>query len=254
MRLAVRMVITTLFWATAIHSVAGAGQSQANGNPTVLLELFTSEGCSSCPPADKLLMQLDSRRSLDGADLVVLSEHVDYWNHDGWVDPYSSHELTKRQEDYASLLGSEVYTPQVVIDGRKQVSGNDQAALDHAIRDSVKAPKAPIALVAKREAGQLALHLNIPPIAGKGAAVYLVLATDQARSHVTRGENAGRDLEHVAVVRILTKIGAVRGDSGFEKDLRSALPPALQTGSLRVAVFVQDHASKRILGVAEERL
>ncbi len=221
----------------------------------VLMELFTSEGCSSCPPADNLLKKLDHEHPVTGADLVVLSEHVDYWNHDGWVDPYSSPEWTKRQEEYASLLDSEVYTPQLVIDGRKQVVGSDRSAIEHAVQSCLRTPKIPVAVSAKRDAGQIAVHLEIPPAgANRPAAVYLVLASDQARSHVIRGENAGRDLEHVAVVRSLVKVGTVNAGSGMQKDIRSALPQLPRTGNLRVVVFVQDAASKSILGVGQDRL
>jgi hypothetical protein len=221
----------------------------------VLLELFTSEGCSSCPPADKLLKKLDREQPVNGADLIVLSEHVDYWNHDGWVDPYSSPELTKRQEQYASLLHSEVYTPQVVIDGTKQVVGSDRSAIEHAVQACLRMPEVPVAVSVKRDAGQIALHLQVAAVGGnRPATVYLVLALDQAGSHVLRGENAGRDLQHVAVVRSMVKVGTVSGASGLQKDIRAALPPLLQTGDLRVVVFVQDAASKDILGVGQDRL
>ncbi len=221
----------------------------------VLLELFTSEGCSSCPPADKLLQKLDRAQPVDGADLIVLSEHVDYWNHLGWTDPYSSAEFSKRQQNYASLLDSDVYTPQLVIDGRKQVVGSDRAAVDRAIEDSLRSPKIPVVVNAKREANGLEVHIEVSPIPGnKPASVYLVLAADQARSHVMRGENAGRELEHVAVVQSLVKIADISNGSGLQKDIRSALPPLAQAGNLRVDVFVQDAASKRILGVGQAKL
>ena len=222
---------------------------------TVLLELFTSEGCSSCPAADQLLRKLDRQGSTQGADLVVLSEHVDYWNHDGWVDPYSSPQFSRRQEDYVSRLNAEAYTPQLVIDGRKQVVGSDRAAVERAIQDSLRLPKATVTVNARKDAEGIAVHIEVGRVAGdKAAAIYLVLAADEARSHVMRGENAGRDLEHVAVVQSLVQIGTVSAGSSFQKDLRPALPPALQDRKLRVAVFVQDAASKRVLGAAQDKL
>jgi len=244
------LAATFILGAVKLGSAADAPQ-----RAPVLLELFTSEGCSSCPPADKLLQKLDRAQPVDGADLIVLSEHVDYWNHLGWADPYSSAEFSKRQQNYASLLDSDVYTPQLVIDGRKQVVGSDRAAVDRAIEDSLRSPKIPVVVNAKREANGLEVHIEVSPIPGnKPASVYLVLAADQARSHVMRGENAGRELEHVAVVQSLVKIADISNGSGLQKDIRSALPPLAQAGNLRVDVFVQDAASKRILGVGQDKL
>lgn len=222
---------------------------------TVLLELFTSEGCSSCPSADRLLRKLDREGSVRGAEVVVLSEHVDYWNHDGWVDAYSSPQFSKRQEDYASLLKAEAYTPQLVVDGRKEVLGSNRSAIERAIEESVPLPKTTVAVNARKEAAGISVHIEVGPVASeKPARIYLVLAADQARSHVMHGENAGKDLEHVAVVESLVQIGTVTAGTSFQKDVRSALPPGLRAGNLRVAVFVQDAMSKRVLGVAQDKL
>ncbi len=251
------VLAATLVLVAAVRAGSGAEiqRPESAHRTPVLMELFTSEGCSSCPPADKLLKKLDSEQPLSGADLIVLSEHVDYWNHDGWVDRYSSPELTKRQEEYASLLDSEVYTPQLVIDGRKQVVGSDRSAIEHAVQAYLPTRKIPVLVSARRDAGQIAVHIDVAAVGGnRPTAVYLVLASDQARSHVMRGENAGRDLEHVAVVLSLVKIGTVSAGSGMQKDVRSALPPLLRTGNLRVVVFAQDAASKSILGVGQDKL
>ena len=221
----------------------------------VLLELFTSEGCSSCPPADKLLLTLDRGQQIDGADLIVLSEHVDYWNHLGWSDPYSSAAFSKRQQDYAARLDSDVYTPQLVIDGRSQVVGSDLRGVQDAVRASERVAKTSVSVKAKKDAGAVQVHVEVGALQGtKTAGVYLVLAADRARSNVLRGENAGRQLEHVAVVQSLVKIADVTSASALEKDVRLAIPPALSSGNLRVAVFVQDFASKRVLGVGQDKL
>lgn len=244
-----------LILASSLMLTSAMKSEEPSRRAPILLELFTSEGCSSCPPADRLLQKLDREQPVNGADVIVLSEHVDYWNHDGWVDPFSSPVFSKRQRDYATLLGSEVYTPQLVIDGRNQVVGNDKSSVEHAIRDAEGRPKIPVNVTGKREADQIAVHVDIGPLEGsKTAGVYLVLASDQARSHVEHGENAGRDLEHVAVVRSVVKIATVSTGSGLQKDVRVALPRSVMTGNLRVAVFVQEEGPRRVLGVGEVRL
>src|ERR1700686_990870 len=122
--------------------IFGAQASRA-GDVPVLAELFTSEGCSSCPPADALLMKLDRLQPVPGARVIVLSEHVDYWNQLGWRDPFSSPQFSKRQADYARLMGSEVYTPQLVIDGRVQLNGSDAKDIQDAIARAAARPKLP---------------------------------------------------------------------------------------------------------------
>src|SRR5262249_24150999 len=113
----------------------------------VLVELFTSEGCSSCPPADQLLTSLAEKQPVSGAQIVTLSEHVDYWNRLGWTDPYSSAALSKRQNDYAEQFGGDsVYTPEMVVDGASQFVGSDDYAARDAIENAIKSPKASVQL------------------------------------------------------------------------------------------------------------
>lgn len=220
----------------------------------ILLELFTSEGCSSCPPADKLLGILDREQPVNGAQLIVLSEHVDYWNHDGWTDPYSSHSISERQEEYASRLGvSDIYTPQLVVDGARQALGSNWAATKRAIDDSLRDIKVPITVSARKESSRLLVHLNVNPAGISSAAgeLYFVVAVDHGHSHVLRGENAGREIDHVAIADSFHKVGKVAAGASFSKDVAAKLDDNLQSGPVRIIAYLQDNATKRIIGVAE---
>src|SRR5436305_7163041 len=168
-----------------------AGFAHAQPVP-VLAELFTSEGCTSCPPADQLLQKLDQLQPVAGAQIIVLSEHVDYWDQLGWRDPFSSHQFTLRQQAYSRAVGAEVYTPQLVIDGRQAVVGNDVDAVRSAIARAAARPKLPVRIAqAKRDGGQAAVTVSIAPLAKGKAEVWVAIADEADRSSVSRGENSG---------------------------------------------------------------
>ena len=206
---------------------AGADSSRA----PVLVELFTSEGCSSCPPADRLLESLDS-------EVIVLSEHVDYWDSLGWRDPYSAHANTQRQESYARGFAIQgPYTPQMVIDGVTEFVGNDAARAKDEIARARSREKTGVHL-SRTAAG---VQVQIDP-AAKAADVWLALADDSGTSQVAAGENKGRSLHHVAILRSLRKIGAVKRGSAFAQTV--AAPP----GAGRVIVFIQDSGLGKVYG------
>jgi hypothetical protein len=203
----------------------------------VLAELFTSEGCSSCPPADQLLQKLDQLQPVAGAQIIVMSEHVDYWDQLGWRDPFSSHQFTQRQQAYSRTVGAEVYTPQLVIDGRDAVVGSDVDAVRRAIARAATRPKLPVRIAqAKRDGAEAAVTISIGPLPKGKAEVWVAVADEADRSSVSRGENSGHTLTHVAVVRSLTKAGAVTKAAGMEKSLRFPAP----AGAARVIVFLTD--------------
>jgi hypothetical protein len=226
--------------AVAFSFCAGMFAAQASwaGEVPVLAELFTSEGCSSCPPADALLIELDRRQPVPGAQIIVLSEHVDYWNQLGWRDPFSSPQFSKRQADYARLLGSDVYTPQLVIDGRVQLNGSDAKNIQAAIRRAADQPKLPVRIVqATREGGEAVVHLSVPALPSGKSEVWVAVADESDQSSVSKGENSGRNLAHVAVVRTLAKVGSVSKAAAFDDTVRLPLNPA-NTSRSRIVVFV----------------
>src|SRR5262245_57880614 len=144
-----------------------AAQAAKDADAPIVVELFTSEGCSSCPPADTFLKELSA---ISG--VIVLSEHVDYWNRQGWTDPFSSSSFTLRQQEYARRLGSEVYTPQMVVDGHWQFIGSDRDAAVAALREATKTPKAKMNVSARLDGPRAAVHVDVSP-GGTGSAAAL---------------------------------------------------------------------------------
>jgi hypothetical protein len=211
-------------------TAASADSSRA----PILVELFTSEGCSSCPPADRLLQRLDS-------EAIVLSEHVDYWDHQGWKDRFSSHEFTVRQESYARLFGlGSSYTPEMVIDGAVEFSGGNSARAVQEIAKAARRPKAQVSLT-RTPAGGLRIVVDSAPASGD---VMLALADPAAQTQVAAGENKGRSLMHVAIARSLRKIGSVKRGVAFRSEI--SLPP--EAAAQRIVVFVQEDGQARVSG------
>ncbi len=213
-------------------------------NP-VVVELFTSEGCSSCPPADALLVKLSQMDGTKGADIIVLGEHVDYWDHPSWTDRFSSHEFTVRQQEYAQHFGlASPYTPQMVIDGQQQVLGSDANSVAHAIDAALKKNKPATITVAK--AGGNAYQVSVQGGSGKGK-VFLAVTEDGLSSEVKGGENGGRTLHHAGVVRELRSIGSLsKGE--FQKKVDVPLQHGWNPANLKLVVFVQEGDSGPILG------
>ena len=242
---------------------AGALLSMAADNDRsrvpVLLELFTSEGCSSCPPADRLLQLFDQSQPVANANLIVLSEHVDYWDRLGWKDPFSSPQFTARQQDYAGRYSREgVYTPQLVVDGRFALVGSDSREANAAIQKAAREPKVAIALSdVARDGKQVKARVDVPGDANskrRSAVLYLVIADNRAQSQVARGENAGRSLAHVAVTRVLKDAGTIDLRSASFKDVALTVPAGAGANGLRLIAFLEDPASGHILGAAAQKL
>jgi hypothetical protein len=221
----------------------------------VLVELFTSEGCSSCPPADKFLQQLD-QQPVPGADIIVLSEHVDYWNHIGWKDPYSMHFYGVRQSAYATRFHLDsVYTPQMVVDGDTEFVGSDTAAAGRAFAKAIARVKLPVHLsLISAVSPTLKAHLEAGTLdssfSAREAEVYIAIALNRAESQVSAGENAGHKLEHVAVLRSLTKVGVISDVRRLSQDVELHLDQASSSRDLRLVAFVQERRQGRVLGAS----
>ena len=223
----------------------------------VVVELFTSEGCSSCPPADALLAKLDHEQRLGNAEIIALEEHVDYWDQLGWRDPFSSAQWTERQQDYAAAFRSDgVYTPQMVVDGRAEFVGSSQSRVRSAIAEAVREPKAEVTLLSRPPSdgkARVALAVKMLPVPeSQKAQVWLAVTETGLHSNVSRGENAGEDLHHAAVVRSLRKVGeaAPNRDADYSGEHDVQLDPAWKKENLRVVAFVQDAKTRHILGAA----
>lgn len=207
----------------------------------IVVELFTSQGCSSCPPADAFLAELAQR-----PELLALSFHVDYWNYIGWNDPFSSAEATQRQRDYGRALGSHVvYTPQMVIDGRWDVIGSKRAAVEKAIATAAAAPHVALSLSGDAVAGYRlvlpATELTVP------ARVWLVLYDGLHRTAVETGENAGEMIENRNVVRAIVDLGTWDGTA---TEMPIMLDAAQTAGRDNCAVIVQQDGPGAVLGAA----
>ncbi|HKQ75347.1 MAG TPA: DUF1223 domain-containing protein [Blastocatellia bacterium] len=231
----------------------------------VIVELFTSEGCSSCPPADAALAQLQKTQPVSGAEVIALSEHVDYWNYIGWSDPFSSAAFSARQETYAQAFRSErIYTPQMVVDGQTEFVGSSLDKAREAIAKASRSPKADVRIVipqTKNEKDSQAIRLNasvknVPPITkGDVAEVILVITEDHLSSNVSRGENSGRKLAHTAVVREMRALGVVDpATKSFDSETTAVIANGWKRDDLRAVVLVQELAHRRVLGAAALRL
>ncbi|TMA19463.1 MAG: DUF1223 domain-containing protein [Deltaproteobacteria bacterium] len=212
----------------------------------VLVELFTSEGCSSCPPADAVLARLVRAQPVPGATVVGLSEHVDYWNSLGWKDPFSDALFTDRQQDYASVIArGRVYTPQMVVGGSVDVLGSDERAARSAVARAAAEPHGTLRLE-RRGKGVHVAGQDFP--AHADAHVLFAVVEDGLSNRVLRGENQGRTLTHEAVVRSLQRIGLASGPS-FELDVQPTLEASWKAP--RFVAFVQELKSRKVLAAAE---
>lgn len=229
--------------------------AEAEGGP-VLVELFTSQGCSSCPAADRLLAQLGE---MSGGEVVPLAFHIDAWNHLGWTDPFSSAEWTRRQADYASELGAQRYTPQAVVAGRTEVLGSDEQSIRAAVATAAAEPHGALALTLTPTASKIDVTVDVElPDSLRDRKLDLMVAVFESGlvTPVEQGENGGRTLHNEYVVRRLERAGRVRPRDPEQTRHSASLKIAddWQRSELGVAAFLQDARSLAIHGAAVQNL
>jgi hypothetical protein len=242
---------TGLLFAVAL-AIASSAVHAAPPTP-VIVELFTSEGCSDCPPADTLLEKLITTQPIAGAEIIGLGQHVDYWDRLGWKDRFSSAALTGRQQLYQTRFGTEsIYTPQMVVDGRAEFVGSDASAARKAIEKTLAAPHGRMTI----DVASAAIHVTVsdlPPLPRGDRADIIVMVTERGlTTDVKRGENHGKVLAHAPVVRYLATIGQIPdGASAGTASARDiALPPDWRRDRLAVVAFVQQQRGRAILASA----
>ena len=255
--LSLSALLFVLYSGFPVKTKAQMPDSNAKRTP-VLVELFTSEGCSSCPPADLLLQKLLAQQPVEGAEVIAFEAHVDYWNSLGWADPYSSPRWTERQTEYASTFGNDPYTPELVVDGRSNFVGSNAREAHDEIGKAARQPKAEITITPQTTAGNASpsFGVTVAKLAGSNSSerpeVWLAITEDGLRSSVSRGENSGRTLTHAATLRSLQKIGSADANAAVSYSGVSQvnLDSRWKTENLHVIVFVQGNKSRQILGAA----
>ncbi len=253
-------MIRSSFGLALVSSLISLDAGASDRSP-VIVELFTSEGCSSCPPVDAVLERLERNQPVPSAQIISLGFHVDYWNQLGWADPFSSAEFSLRQEEYSNAFGGDrVYTPQMVVDGSREFVGEESKAI-RSVAEASARPKARIEMaLSPRCELSSKLKVSVGPLSNlsKTDAPELLVAITESglASQVRRGENAGRTLHHTAVVRQLRSLGAIQRQTtqDFVASTQLSVDKAWKPGALQVVAFLQERRSRHILGAAAEPL
>ena len=208
----------------------------------VLVALFTSEGCSSCPPADKLLSTLKAEGD---SNVFVLSYHVDYWDHLGWKDPFSQAAFSDRQRQYAQRFSLEsIYTPQMIVNGQEEFVGSDESRLRSSLLKNNPKPISIDGVVTRSANGNIALTYRLP--SASPLLLNAALVQSEATTEVKRGENGGHTLRHVNIVRALKTVDARQSGT-----IEFAVPGNLAKTPLVMIVFAQEKGSGKITGATQ---
>jgi hypothetical protein len=235
------LAIVTSFSGVFIAASNCAAQTAQPNRTPVVVELFTSEGCSSCPPADALLGKLDKLQPVNGIQIIVLGEHVDYWEDGGWHDRFSSHQFTDRQKDYDTHFHSPngIYTPQMVVDGSSQFLGSDPQQAVKAITAAAQTPRTVLTIANVAVDGhRISASVSAPPSAFKGD-LYAALVDATDSTDVKGGENKSRHLDHAGVVRVMQRIGSLKDLEKGPRPFSLTAPSGDPAENIRLVVFAQ---------------
>jgi hypothetical protein len=256
-RFAVRCCGASFALIAALLLPAAPSRADRQSAP-VLIELFTAEGCSSCPPADHFLEQLDAAQPIPGAHLIVLSEHVDYWDQQGWPDRYASKALTERQVTYErSLRVREPFTPQFIVDGTIDMRLSRRERISEQLRGAAATAKIPLSIESLRIGGGTAPAISgvvrVAALTGDHPCdLFVGVALDHVDTQVLRGENRGKHLTHVAVLRKLERVGRVAPGAASSQPFSLAIDPGLDGSPLRIIAFLQRPGLGAVIGAAEQ--
>ncbi|MEO6588014.1 MAG: DUF1223 domain-containing protein [Pyrinomonadaceae bacterium] len=228
-------------------------QNENQAKNYVIVELFTSEGCSSCPPADKVLARLQKEQPVENVEIIPLALHVDYWDYLGWKDKFSSADYSARQTGYADKFKLDaIYTPQMVVDGQTQFTGSQFDTAVNSVKESANSKKAGVELAIENNN----LKVDISDLPKHDAAyVWFVITEDNLQTDVKRGENLGRKLPHTAVVREMKLLDTLAENaSNFSGSQAIALETGWEKKNLNLIIFVQGKNSKTIYAVGKKQL
>ncbi|MGH9814613.1 MAG: DUF1223 domain-containing protein [Candidatus Acidiferrales bacterium] len=233
-----------------------APPAQEGQRRPVLVELFTSEGCSSCPPADTLLIRLEQLQPVEGAEIIPLGFHVDYWDHIGWRDRFASADYTQRQWQYAEFFKADtVYTPQMVVDGHTEFNGADARHAAAVIAQASQNGKARVELKllasSAKRATLNAIVSDLVSSNGERPELWAAITESNLSSQASKGENSGRRLAHTGVVRHLRRLATLGSRPEHAKQFELKIDSDWKRQDLRAVVFVQERSSRRILGAAQ---
>ena len=217
------------------------------GNNIAVLELFTSQGCSSCPSADRLLGTYASREHI-----IPLSFHVDYWDRQGWKDPYSSHDYSRRQYSYDAALKAEVYTPQLIINGQSEMVGSDASKIASTIKSALAQP--PVATLTMNKVTESPGRLNIDyTVSGKIDSTKLNIAVVDRKTTTTvnAGENGGATLTGYNVVRDFLTVNKV-----LDGDNTTSIPIQAENydPGMKVILYLQEKGNHKIIAASQAGL
>jgi hypothetical protein len=239
-----KIMLTSLFCLLFFRKEGYCRQQKvATGNGFAVVELFTSEGCSSCPAAERVLSQLNDEHQ---QYVYVMEFHVDYWNYIGWKDVFSSSEYTIRQQKYAGLLGlGSTYTPQAIVNGRNELVGSDNQKLRALIKNNLQTNAAnTIGLVASVKGNSVVVDYTLTNTHGQ--LLNIALVQKKAETDVRRGENSGRKLKHTNVVRGLKTL-----DAQGKGEISISVPGGLSANDCIIIAYTQDKDNWNITGAGE---